>query len=278
MKRKEINIFSMSFLDLLSGALGAVIILFIVVPKMDAKSKETQEVMDELNLEASQLAEMVERLENSVDSSIYKSTMEQLNQVEESLAGAKQNMQELQNDLTESQAEYAEAQNRVGQLKKKVERTSQELQQTRESLDEMKLFGVDAELAIICKWDIDVDVDLYLYSHQEQSWCYFEGPYRRTRFGELLKDQTQATGESYEMIYQPKLVEGKYDLYMNVYRSTARVEVEGYIVLFPTDQARTDRLPIDRRVIQGMGVGAEKPAMGQLTPIKSFTVTASGIN
>ncbi|EQC44015.1 VWA domain-containing protein [Bacteriovorax sp. Seq25_V] len=36
MKRKEINVFNISFLDLLSGALGAVIILFISVPKNEA--------------------------------------------------------------------------------------------------------------------------------------------------------------------------------------------------------------------------------------------------
>ena len=33
MKRKEINVFGTSFLDLLSGALAAVIILFVIVPK-----------------------------------------------------------------------------------------------------------------------------------------------------------------------------------------------------------------------------------------------------
>ena len=33
MSKKEINIFSISFLDLLSGALGAVIILYIIIPK-----------------------------------------------------------------------------------------------------------------------------------------------------------------------------------------------------------------------------------------------------
>src|SRR5690625_8002875 len=32
-KRKDIEVFNISFLDLLSGALGAVIFLFIVVPK-----------------------------------------------------------------------------------------------------------------------------------------------------------------------------------------------------------------------------------------------------
>ncbi|MCL2074293.1 MAG: hypothetical protein FWH18_10245 [Marinilabiliaceae bacterium] len=37
MQRKEINIFSISFLDLLSGALGAVLILFIIIPKMHSE-------------------------------------------------------------------------------------------------------------------------------------------------------------------------------------------------------------------------------------------------
>ena len=45
MARKEINIFGTSFLDLLSGALGAVIILFIIVPKM---SVQQQEALQEL--------------------------------------------------------------------------------------------------------------------------------------------------------------------------------------------------------------------------------------
>ncbi len=34
MARKEINVFGTSFLDLLSGALAAVIILFVIVPKL----------------------------------------------------------------------------------------------------------------------------------------------------------------------------------------------------------------------------------------------------
>jgi Mg-chelatase subunit ChlD len=38
-KRKEINAFNIAFLDLLSGALGAVIILYIAVPKASQQSK-----------------------------------------------------------------------------------------------------------------------------------------------------------------------------------------------------------------------------------------------
>jgi Mg-chelatase subunit ChlD len=42
-KRREINIFSLSFLDLLSGALGAVIILYVAIPKNNLKIEETIE-------------------------------------------------------------------------------------------------------------------------------------------------------------------------------------------------------------------------------------------
>lgn len=41
-RKKEINVFNISFLDLLSGALGAVIILFISVPKNEAVDSSTQ--------------------------------------------------------------------------------------------------------------------------------------------------------------------------------------------------------------------------------------------
>src|SRR5690606_38211541 len=37
-RRKELEIFNLSFLDVLSGALGAVIFLFIVVPKGDGEA------------------------------------------------------------------------------------------------------------------------------------------------------------------------------------------------------------------------------------------------
>jgi Mg-chelatase subunit ChlD len=43
-RKKEINVFNISFLDLLSGALGAVIILFISVPKNEAPESSTKVV------------------------------------------------------------------------------------------------------------------------------------------------------------------------------------------------------------------------------------------
>jgi len=51
MRRREINIFSISFLDLLSGALGAVLILFIIIPKMTNESPQTAQNQQQQNTE-----------------------------------------------------------------------------------------------------------------------------------------------------------------------------------------------------------------------------------
>ncbi|MBT5092887.1 MAG: hypothetical protein HOM21_01505, partial [Halobacteriovoraceae bacterium] len=44
MKRRETSVFNIAFLDLLSGALGAVIILYIVVPKTKVDEKTPTDI------------------------------------------------------------------------------------------------------------------------------------------------------------------------------------------------------------------------------------------
>ena len=49
-KRREISVFNIAFLDLLSGALGAVIILYIAVPKSKVKSDPVIEKVPEMKI------------------------------------------------------------------------------------------------------------------------------------------------------------------------------------------------------------------------------------
>ena len=58
MAKREINVFNVSFIDLLSGALGAVLILFIVIPKLTGDIKiiiDQMEQLQELKVEGSYL-------------------------------------------------------------------------------------------------------------------------------------------------------------------------------------------------------------------------------
>ncbi len=69
MARKEINVFNVSFLDLLSGALGAVLILFIVIPKMDAKIEQQLqelEAIKSLKVDVQSIQSMMQKLDQSV--------------------------------------------------------------------------------------------------------------------------------------------------------------------------------------------------------------------
>ena len=65
MAKKEINIFSISILDILSGALGAIIILYIILPKFNAETLEQVKELESLNytvLQVDQLEDMINQL------------------------------------------------------------------------------------------------------------------------------------------------------------------------------------------------------------------------
>ena len=102
--RKNIEVFSVSFLDLLSGALAAVIILFIIVPKLDAKSKEAGQKLDELGLEVKQLDSIVNALENSVEKEIFESIQQQLEEIQKQLEETKTVINQLEQEKKEVEA------------------------------------------------------------------------------------------------------------------------------------------------------------------------------
>ena len=158
MKRKEINIFSTSFLDLLSGALGAVLILFIIIPKL---TTEQQSALDE-----------------------------------------------------------------------------QQQSQTRDAAGE-KIFGVNAQLGIVCMWLENIDVDLYVKDLRTGEICDYTNT--ETDFGILMEDITSRVSpddDRYELVYQQRIVPGRYLIYVNIYEDANldfadSATVSGYVVLFP---------------------------------------------
>lgn len=76
-KRREINVFSISFLDLLSGALGAVIILYVAIPKNTAVDT------------------------NKVDKSVVESYVKELDNTDKKLKKAEEELAKLSSKITE---------------------------------------------------------------------------------------------------------------------------------------------------------------------------------
>ena len=96
MARKEINIFGTSFLDLLSGALGAVIILFVIVPKMSTHDQETIQELEELNIQVSEISSIMEQLENSVPADLYQQLEQQIEDMRNTIASLTAHVEALQ--------------------------------------------------------------------------------------------------------------------------------------------------------------------------------------
>lgn len=69
MARKEVNVFNLSMLDLLSGALGAILIIFVIIPKLSGDIKialKELEQIKELKVDAKEIQDMIQELKKSV--------------------------------------------------------------------------------------------------------------------------------------------------------------------------------------------------------------------
>ena len=75
-KRKEINAFSVSFLDILAGALGAVIILFIVVPKIDLQDIQKLKTLEDLEMQVQSMDSLLQIVETSIPEADYAALIE----------------------------------------------------------------------------------------------------------------------------------------------------------------------------------------------------------
>lgn len=62
-RRREINAFNLSFLDIISGALGAVIILYVAVPKANPLQKKIDETLKTAQAKDAQIAELKSELD-----------------------------------------------------------------------------------------------------------------------------------------------------------------------------------------------------------------------
>ncbi|GEM_PF-894205 len=141
---KEINIFSVSFLDLLSGALGAVIILYIIIPKMTAQDAEVLETIKEMQVNVESIDSMMLLLENSVDKELFAELQEKIQNMNRQmiiLTGEVKNLQgkvkELQAQLSQCREELAKLQSmerEVKVLRDRIKKLEEEIRQKNEAL------------------------------------------------------------------------------------------------------------------------------------------------
>lgn len=237
MARKELNVFSVSFLDLLSGALAAVIILFVVVPKMTSEDVLAMETIESLDVQVEQLDSLIQLARNSIPAELYEQIQQQIEQMNETIDEMREQNQQIQEALKNCEEE-----------RERLQEQMQEMQPKSSSIDRSSgagnsLFGVDAKFAIVITWPDNIDVDIHVKNLEKNETVFFRNP--SSSWGNLLTDVTQKpeNEDIYELFFQKNIVPGKYQIYYHVYtNSNTPVNVNGYVVLHPfaTNEYKVD--------------------------------------
>lgn len=123
MAKREINVFNVSFLDLLSGALGAVLILFIVIPKLTGDiilELEQLEQMKELKVDAQKIENMILQLKESVPEDTFNELQSRMKDLTTTISQLEKEIKVVQSKLAECDAQRKKLNQQVKDLKKQV--------------------------------------------------------------------------------------------------------------------------------------------------------------
>lgn len=256
MARKEFNVFSMSFLDLLCGALAAVIILFIVVPKMTQDDIDTIQELNELDVQQQDLRELIEQARNAIPKELYQQIQEELENMRRTIDNLTEKVNNLQRELSEATERNQQLETQIEEMQQQIENDRQritelerEITKLKEKPAEMPSFLSDrGEVEVFILWKENVDIDLYVQNMGNGEICQQPGsPGSNSNvrswgaLGEDINNQRLGStdGNYYEIFYQIKPVPGSYKIYYNIFHSDRApwngraATVSGFAVIFP---------------------------------------------
>ncbi len=170
MKKQDLNVFNISFLDLMTGAFAAVIILFIVVPKLNLEDREAIEKLKKLKVEMQEMDSIVLRLKASIPEREYNALSGQIGKMQSTLGELEKEIEDLRTKLkqerlekeqlqalvTDLEQQLADAKTTIGQyladneaLKTELERLKKENQILKKALEKVHLVEDDSVKDIV---------------------------------------------------------------------------------------------------------------------------------
>lgn len=231
MARKEINIFGTSFLDLLSGALAAVIILFIIVPKMTPNDVDLLEKITEIKTITGDIDNALQRIKESVPKDVYEKIKEQMDTLNDKVRQLTERIEELEEQIKQVVEENDELKRQLAEKDSESKQLKQEIEELKKQLEEAKqnnspantiekTLGVFAKFGILCRWEeTETDVDMGVQSFnapQSQVWrMHPSKPWGI--LGEDVRERPEDSVERFELFYVPEIKPGEYTAWVNVY-------------------------------------------------------------
>lgn len=304
--KKQVNTMSTSFLDLLSGALGAVILLFVLVPKTTITDKDLIDQMKSLEIEASQLDSLLTQIADSGENISLEDYQKVVEEIKLSQKKNKVMMEQLSKQLANAQESNRALKRKEHQLKVEADMMKEQIQQlkstsapiaqktssnsskssqksqtvTTESSKVVKdsdktfYFGFDSELSVVLNWDSsDVDVDLFL----ENEGNYVDGFNRSKPFGKWVRVPKKYLSKPTEVIIQPELVPGTYTIHAHLSRPRrdASTEITGFVAM-DLGKGKTKKYDFRKQTITTTAPPYHKRADGS-TLIGTLEVTENNI-
>lgn len=271
--RREINAFSMSFLDLLSGALAAVIILFIIVPKSDVQSQVADQNITELKSNFFTLDSIIETLKATMPENEIAVLIQTAAEMKTTITSLEEATLTLRNRLSETKQQNEELQSRLAQADKRLrtlinaEKTASAekakaqptpkksepvakttspasqspttpqsepvKEQTKVSGKGDFMFGLNPAFVVLVNWE-DEKADVDLYLKSDGRFC--DGQNRSTSFGKWIKMPKKFITQPHEAIIQKELKPGTYEVYAHLYKPrNSKTTISGFTALNPPD-------------------------------------------
>ncbi|MCB0517968.1 MAG: CHAD domain-containing protein [Lewinellaceae bacterium] len=164
MKKQDLNVFNISFLDLMTGAFAAVIILFIVVPKLNVEDREAIEKLKKLKVEMREMDSIVLSLKASIPEREYNALTGQISKMQTTMGDLEREIEDLRTKLkqerlekeelqalvTDLEQQLADAKTTIGKyladneaLKAELERLKAENQKLRKALEKVQIVPED---------------------------------------------------------------------------------------------------------------------------------------
>ena len=230
MARKEINIFGTSFLDLLSGALAAVIILFIIVPKMTQENIDAIEKVKKIESVVENIDVALEEIKNRIPKEEYDLIKEQLDKLKNNIDQLKNEIEELKQDVVRISQENSQLKETLDVNNKEIEKLQAEIKRLQERLSQEEAkntainnveqtLGVFAKFGIIVSWDeleTDVDMGVQCFSPQEQCWRMYPNK-KWGILGQDVRERIDDGEQHFELYYVPEIHDGIYTAWVNIY-------------------------------------------------------------
>ena len=251
----------MSALDLFASALGAFILIAIVLfpyfPNIGSSPEQVAALRAQLAESQQQLAEsqqqLVETQQQLAESQQQLAeteqqlaeTEQQLAETEQQLAETRQQLAETQQQLVESQQQLAETQQQLQSCQTDLAQTRAELQETQDALQQAQsqqgaLQQAQAQLQrcreelrkkfvlVVISWNTEDDVDLHVIDPQGNEFYYSQRTYPGSE-AKLEEDNVRGPGN--EIWLHPAALPGEYRVYYKLFdERTGSVSVRGAIL------------------------------------------------